>query len=101
MLCDALEGMKKCGVVDYVRPLGGYFASAFLKKGTAKRTVELCKKCGVTLTPAGSTYPYGKDPDDSNLRLAPTFATLDELKMALEIFECCVRLTHVEALIKE
>lgn len=100
-LCSALEVLKADGVVDYVKPRGGYFASAFLKKGTAIRTVELCKKCGVTLTPAGATYPYGKDPDDSNLRLAPTFATMDELGSALEIFDCCARIAHLESLIKE
>ena len=100
MLCDSLEALHADGVVDYVKPRGGYFASVFLKKGTAKRTVELCKKCGVTLTPAGATYPYGIDPDDSNIRMAPSFADMAELKMALEVFDCCARISHVESLLK-
>lgn len=100
MLCEALDKLSADGVVRYSKPLGGYFASAFLAEGTAKRTVELCKKCGLTLTPAGATYPYGTDPHDSNLRLAPTFADLEELDLALDIFDCCARISHVEKIIR-
>lgn len=78
------------------KPNGGYFISVFVKKGTAKRVCDLCKEAGVTLTPAGATYPYGKDPDDSNIRIAPTYPPLDELEISMKLFCACVKLSFLE-----
>lgn len=93
------ENLSTLGVIDYNVPNGGYFVSVDVVKGTAKRVVELCKNAGVTLTGAGATYPYGNDPDDSNIRIAPTFPSLDDLKSAMDVFCVCVKLAAVEKLL--
>ena len=67
--------------------------------GCAKRTVALCKEAGVTLTGAGATFPYGKDPNDRNIRVAPTYPPLDELKIAAELFCLCAELAACEKLL--
>ena len=87
------------GVITYLKPNGGYFVCVDVMDGTAKRVVELCKEAGVILTPAGATYPYGKDPRDSNIRIAPTFPSIDELSQAMDVFCVCVRLAAVEKLL--
>jgi aspartate/methionine/tyrosine aminotransferase len=88
--------LSPLGIIDFIRPEGGYFVSAFVPKGCAKRVVELCREGGVTLTGAGATYPYGKDPDDSNIRIAPTFPPLEELEKALELFCIAVKVAACE-----
>jgi DNA-binding transcriptional MocR family regulator len=80
------------GLCTWQKPRGGYFISVFVPEGTATEVVRLSKACGVELTPAGNTYPYGKDPMDSNIRLAPSFPPLPELRPAMEIFCTCVKL---------
>ncbi len=87
------------GIGEWTRPNGGYFISFEAMEGCAKAIVAKCKEAGVTLTGAGATYPYGKDPRDSNIRIAPTYPTPDELAMATDIFVLCVKLTSVEKLL--
>jgi DNA-binding transcriptional MocR family regulator len=88
--------LKSLGIIDFIKPEGGYFVSAFVPKGCAKRVVALCKESGVTLTGAGATYPYGNDPDDSNIRIAPTFPPTEELEKALELFCIAVKIAAAE-----
>ena len=86
------------GIISYLKPNGGYFVCVDVMDGTAKRVVALCKEAGVVLTNAGATYPYGKDPRDSNIRIAPTFPSLEELGKAMDVFCTCARLAAVEKL---
>ena len=82
---------------EYTRPTGGYFVTFYSKKPIAKRIVTLCAEAGLLLTPAGSTYPYGDDPNDSVLRIAPTFIDMDELDVAMDIFVLSANIAHSEA----
>ncbi|MCR4850890.1 MAG: aminotransferase [Lachnospiraceae bacterium] len=83
------------GIGRWTKPNGGYFVSFNSLNGCAKTIVGMCKDAGVTLTGAGATYPYKKDPDDSNIRIAPTFPPIEELEKALDIFVLCVKLASV------
>ena len=82
---------------EYTSPTGGYFVTFYSKKPIAKRIVTLCAEAGLLLTPAGSTYPYGDDPNDSVLRIAPTFIDMDELDIAMDIFVLSANIAHSEA----
>lgn len=86
------------GIGEWHKPKGGYFIAFDGLDNTAKRTVELCKEAGVVLTDAGATFPYGKDPKDKNIRIAPTFPTVEELEKAIEIFCVAVKLASIEVL---
>ena len=86
------------GLARWQTPKGGYFVSVYTLPGLATRTWELCKQAGVTMTKAGATYPCGKDPQDSNLRIAPSYPELDELQQAIEIFCVCLKLAALEKL---
>ena len=98
---DALDReIAPLDIADWSRPKGGYFISFNGKPGTAKRIVELCKEAGVTLTDAGATFPYGIDPEDKNIRIAPTYPTLDELKAAIEIFCVAVKAATAEKMLE-
>ena len=87
------------GIAEWTNPNGGYFISLNVFKGCAKRTVALCKEAGVTLTGAGATYPYGVDPEDKNIRIAPTFPSRDELCKAVEILCLCVEIAAIEKIL--
>ena len=89
------------GVGEWTKPKGGYFISFDALPGCAKAIVKLAKKAGVTMTGAGATWPYGKDPEDKNIRVAPTLPTLDDLKTAAELFTLCVRIVSLEKLLAE
>lgn len=91
--------LASSGAAKWSQPLGGYFISVFVYPGTASKTVSLCKELGVALTPAGATYPYGKDPDDSNIRLSPSYPSVDNLEKATEVFCLCAKLAAVEKLL--
>ncbi len=99
---DILEkNLAPYGIGSWTKPKGGYFISFDAPEGCAKAVVDRAKKAGVTMTGAGATYPYHNDPHDSNIRIAPTFPSLNDLKLAMEIFTVCVRLVAAEKLIKE
>ncbi|MFO7611324.1 MAG: aminotransferase class I/II-fold pyridoxal phosphate-dependent enzyme [Clostridia bacterium] len=84
------------GIADWSCPSGGYFISFNSMEGCASRIIGLCAETGVVLTPAGSTFPYGKDPLDANIRIAPTYPSYDEMKMAAEVFCTCVKYAVLE-----
>ncbi len=96
---DALDKeIAPLGIGSWKRPVGGYFVSYDAMPGTAKRALELCKEAGVTMTGAGATFPYGVDPQDSNIRIAPSLPPVEELQQAIAIFCLCVKLAALEKL---
>ncbi|WP_370893919.1 aminotransferase [Janibacter sp. GXQ6167] len=92
------ERLGGLGIARWTEPVGGYFVSLDVLDGTASRVVELAKEAGVALTPAGSSYPHGDDPDDRNIRIAPTFPDLADVTDAMEAVATCVRLAAAEHL---
>ena len=97
---DALDAeIKTRGIGKWTTPKGGYFVSFYAIPGTASRIFSLCKDAGLTMTDAGATYPYGKDDSDSNLRIAPTLPSPEELKKAMRVFCVCVRYASLEKLL--
>jgi DNA-binding transcriptional MocR family regulator len=102
MVLNTLEAeLGGTGLASWVEPKGGYFVALDTLPGCAKKTVALAKEAGVTMTGAGATWPYGKDPKDSNIRIAPTFPTLEELDKAIRLFCLCVKLAGVEKVLEE
>ncbi len=91
--------IKPLGIGKWVEAKGGYFISYDTIGSSAKRIGELCKDAGLVLTTVGATYPYGVDPDDKNIRIAPTFPSVENLKKAMEVFCLCAKLAAVEALL--
>lgn len=88
-------------VATWLNPKGGYFVSVDVMDGCAKRVVQLCKDAGVVLTGAGATYPYGDDPHDSNIRIAPSFPPVSELELAMDLFCISAKLAAVEKLLEK
>ena len=100
-----LSGLERelggLGIAAWTNPKGGYFVSFDGMKGTAKAIVAAAKEAGVTMTPAGATYPYGIDPDDTNIRIAPSYPDLPELREAVAVFTICVKKVTLEKLLAE
>jgi DNA-binding transcriptional MocR family regulator len=94
-LTSALDGL---GVADWTHPTGGYFVNLDVLDGTASRVVQLAQEAGIALTPAGASFPYGRDPRDRNIRLAPTFPSLDQVETAMAGVATCVALAAAEKL---
>ena len=89
------------GIGEWTKPKGGYFISFNAEKGCAKAIVAKCKEAGLVLTGAGAAYPYGNDPEDSNIRIAPTLPPIEELKVATDLFVTCTKLVTVEKFLSE
>lgn len=100
LVTDALEReLAPRALATWHTPKGGYFVSVNVKPGCAKRTWALCKEAGVVMTDAGATFPYGDDPNDSNIRVAPSLPPLEELEQAMAVFCVCLRLAALERLV--
>ena len=95
------RNLSGLGIGEWTKPNGGYFISFETMPGCAKEIVARAKKAGVKMTGAGATWPYGKDPKDSNIRVAPTYPSLSDLKVAAELFTLCVRIVSLEKLIDQ
>lgn len=101
IVLEALDKeLGELGILSWHKPKGGYFISVYTLDGCAKKVVAYCKDGGVNLTGAGATYPYKKDPSDSNIRIAPTYPSVDELKKAVELFCISVKLASAEKLLE-
>ena len=99
-VAEALDlQVKPAGFAKWNRPVGGYFVSLNTMPGTARRALALCKEAGVEMTGAGAAFPYGKDPLDSNIRIAPSLPPVEELVKAMDIFCICLKLAAVEKLL--
>lgn len=95
------ENLGGLGIAHWTKPRGGYFISLYVNNGCARRVYQLARSVGVTLTTAGSTYPYGRDPYDANLRIAPSCPELDELSQAIEILCSCIKVACAEKILKD
>ena len=93
--------LGELGIATWTNPLGGYFISFNAMEGCAKKIVAKCKEAGLVMTGAGAAFPYGNDPQDSNIRIAPTYPTLEELGKAAQVFVLCVKLASVEKLLEK
>ncbi|MCR5516962.1 MAG: aminotransferase, partial [Lachnospiraceae bacterium] len=93
------EELKPLGIAEYTRPLGGYFISFETMEGCAKDVVAKCKDAGVVLTKAGAPFPYGIDPKDTNIRIAPSFPSPAEMEQAAKVFVVAVKLSSLEKLL--
>ena len=95
------QQIAPCGFGQWNRPKGGYFVSMNTMPGTAKRALALCKEAGVVMTSAGATFPYGNDPQDSNIRIAPSLPPVDELEKAMDVFCICLKMAAIEKLLEK
>lgn len=101
LVVDILDReLAPLGLAHWNRPKGGYFVSVDTLPGLAKRTVQLCRQAGVIITDAGATFPYGMDPKDQNIRLAPSYPPVAELQQAMEVFCCCLKYAAFEQMVK-
>ena len=95
------EHIASFGIANWTVPRGGYFVSIDVYPFTAKKIVNMCKEAGLVLTPAGATYPLGKDPEDKNIRIAPSYPAVEELSLAMDVFCTCVKICAIEEILKE
>lgn len=101
VLSELERTLADTGIARWTKPKGGYFISLYVLEGTASRVAELCKNAGMVLTGAGATYPYGKDPQNANLRIAPSYPTVEEIKKASELLCVAVKYAALEKLLGE
>lgn len=101
VLSGCEEGLSGLGIAEWTNPNGGYFISFTSMEGCAKSIVRHCKEAGVVMTGAGATFPYKKDPYDSNIRIAPTYPSLENLKEAVSVFVLCVKLVSAEKILSD
>ncbi|MCP5178419.1 MAG: aminotransferase class I/II-fold pyridoxal phosphate-dependent enzyme [Pseudomonadales bacterium] len=102
MVADKLESaLGGLGIASWTNPRGGYFVSLDVMPGLAKRVVALAKEAGLAMTAAGATFPYGLDPEDRNIRIAPTFAEPDALEAAMDVLTLCVKIATIESMIDQ
>jgi DNA-binding transcriptional MocR family regulator len=96
---EALENrLGGKGIATWTKPAGGYFVSVDVIDGCAAEVIRLAGEAGVKLTPAGATFPYGKDPNDRNIRLSPTMPSVDQIRLAMDVFCTCVELAAITKL---
>lgn len=96
---EAFKELGEAGIATWTQPKGGYFISLYTPEGCARRTVQLCKEAGVQLTGAGAAFPYGRDPKDSHIRIAPTYPSSEDLKKACDVLIVCAKLAAIEKLL--
>lgn len=102
MILDTFDKeLKELEVGSWIAPKGGYFICYEALEGCAKSIVAKAKKAGVVMTPAGAPFPYGKDPKDSVIRIAPSYPSLEDLTVATQVFVVCVKLASIEKLLEE
>ena len=87
------------GIATWTKPKGGYFVSLDVNPGLAKKIIAMAKSVGLTLTPAGATFPNGDDPQDKNIRIAPTFGSLEEIHAAMDILTLCIKTASAEQIL--
>ena len=102
-LCEKAltEELGGLGIAKWTNPTGGYFMSFDSLPGCADEIVRRCAESGVKFTPAGATFPYGRDPEDKNIRLAPSFAAMDEIEPAVRVLACHTKIVSIEKLLKQ
>ena len=98
ILTKELEGL---GIGTWTKPKGGYFIAFDSLDGCAKAIVARCKKAGLVMTGAGATYPYGKDPHDTNIRIAPSYPPLSDLILAMDLFALCTKIVSIDKILKD
>ena len=91
--------LGELGVAQWTKPRGGYFVSLNVRPGLARNIIAMAKDVGLTLTPAGATFPYGNDPQDQNIRIAPTFGSMEEIHAAMEILTLCIKTASAEQIL--
>ena len=99
---DTLEReLGGLGIGTWTKPKGGYFIAFDSLDGCAKAIVARCKKAGLVMTGAGATYPYGKDPHDTNIRIAPSYPPLSDLILAMDLFALCTKIVSIDKILKD
>ncbi len=101
VLSELQNELSGTGIARWTKPNGGYFISLWVMSGCAKRVVQLCANAGMILTPAGAPFPYGIDPDDSNIRIAPSYPSVEEIKKASSVLCCAVKYAALEKIIAD